>query len=109
MQEAGAHMVLLEAIPPEVGAYITRALSIPVLAIGAGAQCDGQLLIVADVTGQFQTFVPKFVKQYCDVAGMVTGAMREYVADVKAGRFPSEEHCYQMIEGEEVKFQSEFH
>lgn len=108
VQEAGAHMVLVEAIPPEVGAYITRVLSIPVLAIGAGVDCDGQLLIVADVIGQFQTFVPKFVKRYCDVAGTVTEAMREYVADVKAGTFPAEEHSYRMLEGEEEKFRAEF-
>jgi 3-methyl-2-oxobutanoate hydroxymethyltransferase len=109
VQRAGAHMLLVEAIPPEVGAYISHTLHIPVLAIGAGVECDGQLLIVADVTGQFQTFIPKFVKRYCDVAGMVTGAMRDYVADVKAGQFPSEEHCYHMMEGEDVKFHAEFH
>ncbi len=108
VQEAGAHMVLLEAIPPEVGGHIARALSIPVLAIGAGVECDGQLLIVADVIGQFQTFTPKFVKKYCDVAGLVTGAMREYVAEVKAQAFPSEEHGYHMLEGEEEKFRAEF-
>jgi 3-methyl-2-oxobutanoate hydroxymethyltransferase len=108
VQEAGAHMILVEAIPPEVGAYITGLLSIPVLAIGAGIDCDGQLLIVADVIGQFQTFVPKFVKRYCDVAGTVTAAMKEYVADVKAGAFPGEEHSYRMIEGEEERFLEEF-
>ena len=101
-------MILLEAIPPEVGGYIARTLSIPVLAIGAGVQCDGQLLIVADVIGQFQTFTPKFVKKYCDVAGMVTGAMRDYVAEVKAQAFPAEEHCYHMLEGEEERFRAEF-
>ncbi len=84
------------------------ALSIPVLSIGAGVECDGQLLIVADVIGQFQTFTPKFVKKYCDVAGVVTGAMREYVAEVKAQAFPGEEHCYHMLEGEEEKFRAEF-
>ncbi len=108
VQEAGAHMILLEAIPPEVGGYIARTLSIPVLAIGAGVECDGQLLIVADVIGQFQTFTPKFVKKYCDVAGMVTGAMRDYVAEVKAQAFPAEEHCYHMLEGEEERFHAEF-
>jgi 3-methyl-2-oxobutanoate hydroxymethyltransferase len=108
VQEAGAHMLLLEAIPPEVGAYITGALTIPVLSIGAGLDCDGQLLIVADVIGQFQTFVPKFVKRYADVAGVVTQAMREYVGDVKAGAFPGEEHTYRMLEGEEAKFRAEF-
>ena len=108
VQEAGAHMILLEAIPPEVGGYIARTLSIPVLAIGAGVECDGQLLIVADVIGQFQTFTPKFVKKYCDVAGMVTGAMRDYVTEVKAQAFPAEEHCYHMLEGEGERFRAEF-
>jgi 3-methyl-2-oxobutanoate hydroxymethyltransferase len=108
VQEAGAHMILLEAIPPEVGGYITRTLSIPVLSIGAGSECDGQLLIVADLIGQFQAFTPKFVKKYCDVAGMVTAAMCDYVAEVKAGSFPAEEHCYRMLEGEEERFRAEF-
>jgi 3-methyl-2-oxobutanoate hydroxymethyltransferase len=108
VQEAGAHMLLLEAIPPEVGAYITRVLSIPVLALGAGVDCDGQLLIVSDVIGQFQIFTPKFVKRYADVAGTVTAAMRDYVADVKGGIFPAEEHCYHMLEGEDAKFRAEF-
>ena len=108
VREAGAHMILLEAIPPEVGSYITRLLSMPVLSIGAGVDCDGQLLIVSDLVGQYQTFTPKFVKEYCDVAGMITRAMREYVADVKAGAFPTEGHCYRMLEGEEEKFRAEF-
>jgi 3-methyl-2-oxobutanoate hydroxymethyltransferase len=108
VQEAGAHMLLLEAIPPEVGAHIARTLSIPVLSIGAGVECDGQLLIVADVIGQFQTFIPKFVKKYADVAGTITAAMREYVADVKAAAFPAEEHGYHMLDGEAEKFHAEF-
>lgn len=108
VQEVGAHMLLLEAVPPEVGAYITGTLSIPVLSIGAGVGCDGQLLIVSDLIGQFQAFTPRFVKKYCDVAGTVTAAMRAYVAEVKAGVFPSEAHCYHMLEGEEVNFRAEF-
>jgi 3-methyl-2-oxobutanoate hydroxymethyltransferase len=108
VQDAGAHMILLEAIPPEVGTYITRLLSIPVLSVGAGPGCDGQLLIVSDVIGQFQAFTPKFVKKYADVAGVITTAMREYAADVKVGKFPSAEHCYPMLDGEEAKFLKEF-
>ncbi len=107
VQAAGAQMILLEAVPPEVGAHIARTLSIPALSIGAGVECDGQLLIVSDMIGQFQAFTPKFVKRYCDVAGLVTAAMREYVTDVKAGRFPAEEHCYGMLEGEKEKFEHE--
>ncbi len=104
VQEAGAHMILLEAIPPEVGGYIAKTLSIPALSIGAGPLCDGQLLIVSDLIGQFQAFTPKFVKKYCDVAGMVTNAMRSYCDDVRKGEFPADEHCYHMLEGEEEKF-----
>jgi 3-methyl-2-oxobutanoate hydroxymethyltransferase len=104
VQAAGAQMILLEAIPPEVGKYITANLDIPVLSIGAGPHCDGQLLIVSDTIGQFQAFTPKFVKKYCNVAAMVTDAMKAYAADVRDGRFPEDEHCYKMIAGEEEKF-----
>lgn len=104
VQEAGAQMILLEAIPPEVAKYITENLTIPVLSIGAGPHCDGQLLIVSDTIGQFQAFTPKFVKKYCNVAEMVTNAMKDYVAEVRTGGFPGPEHCYNMITGEEEKF-----
>lgn len=104
VQEAGAQMILLEAIPPEVGKYITDNLDIPVLSIGAGPYCDGQLLIVSDAIGQFQAFTPKFVKQYCNVSEVAINAMKAYVAEVKAGEFPKTEHCYTMIAGEEEKF-----
>jgi 3-methyl-2-oxobutanoate hydroxymethyltransferase len=104
VQEAGAHMLLVEAVPPEVGAYITKTLRIPVLSIGAGLHCDGQLLIVSDMIGQFQAFTPKFVKKLANVAEVVTKAMRDYCEEVRNGTFPGDEHCYRMIEGEEAKF-----
>jgi len=108
VQEAGAQMILLEAIPPEVGGYIARKLTIPVLSIGAGVECDGQLLIVSDMIGQFQAFTPKFVKKYANVAEVVTNAMKEYVAEVQTGQFPLDEHCYHMLPGEKEKFDAEF-
>jgi 3-methyl-2-oxobutanoate hydroxymethyltransferase len=104
VQKAGAQMILVEAVPPEVTHYIHQILSIPVLSIGAGLHCDGQLLIVSDMIGQFQAFTPKFVKKYCNVAEIITKAMSDYCEDVRAGKFPGEEHCYRMIEGEESKF-----
>jgi 3-methyl-2-oxobutanoate hydroxymethyltransferase len=104
VRDAGAQMILLEAIPPEVGGYITRRLEMPVLSIGAGPDCDGQLLIVSDMIGQFQAFTPKFVKKYSNVAEVVTEAMRAYVDEVRAGEFPQPEHCYGMLQGEEAKF-----
>ena len=74
------------------------------LSIGAGGECDGQLLIVSDMIGQFQAFTPKFVKKYCNVADTVTEAMKAYVADVKAGTFPADEHCYHMLKSEAPGF-----
>ncbi|MDA8411121.1 MAG: 3-methyl-2-oxobutanoate hydroxymethyltransferase [Treponema sp.] len=103
VQAAGAHMILLEAVPPEVSSTIASMLTIPVLSIGAGPGCDGQLLIVSDLIGQFQAFTPKFVKRYCDVAGIVTEAMKNYCDDVRKGAFPEDVHCYKMIEGEADK------
>ncbi|MDD5101117.1 MAG: 3-methyl-2-oxobutanoate hydroxymethyltransferase [Syntrophales bacterium] len=104
VQNAGAQMILVEAVPPEVTRFIHQKLSIPVLSIGAGPHCDGQLLIVSDLIGQFQAFTPKFVKKYCNVADVIVKAMSEYCEDVRTGKFPGEEHCYRMIEGEEPKF-----
>ncbi|UCF10629.1 MAG: 3-methyl-2-oxobutanoate hydroxymethyltransferase [Candidatus Bipolaricaulota bacterium] len=104
VEDAGAHLLLLEAVPPEVTGYITERLSIPVLSIGAGPPCDGQLLIVSDLIGQFQAFTPKFVRKYANVAEVVTDAMRAYVDDVRKGVFPAEEHCYPMLKGEAERF-----
>jgi 3-methyl-2-oxobutanoate hydroxymethyltransferase len=108
VQKAGAHMILLEAIPPEVAGHIRLTLAIPALSIGAGLDCDGQLLIVSDMIGQFQAFTPKFVKKYCNVAEVITAAMKQYVSEVRAGAFPEDEHCYHMLPGELEKFQAEF-
>ncbi len=104
VQEAGAQLLLVEAVPPEVAQYITQTLTIPVFSIGAGKECDGQLLIVSDLIGQFQAFTPKFVKKYCDVATMITDAMKAYCEDVRSGNFPEDQHCYHMIDGEKEKF-----
>jgi len=104
IEEAGAQLLLLEAVPPEVARFITNKLTIPVLSIGAGLDCDGQLLIVSDMIGQFQAFTPKFVKKYANISEVITNAMKEYVKDVKAVSFPGDEHCYHMLEGENEKF-----
>jgi len=103
--EAGIHLLLLEAIPPELGKVISEMLPIPVFGIGAGVHTDGQLLIVSDVIGQFQAFTPKFVRKYANVSEVITNAIRTYVEDVHAGTFPAEEHCYRVIESEVPKFQ----
>jgi len=105
IEEAGAQLLLLEAVPPQVAGFITKKLSIPVYSIGAGQYCDGQLLIVSDLIGQFQAFTPKFVKKYANVAQVVTDAMIEYKKDVRAGAFPTDEHCYHMLKGEGERFE----
>ncbi|MDR2442544.1 MAG: 3-methyl-2-oxobutanoate hydroxymethyltransferase [Deltaproteobacteria bacterium] len=104
VEEAGARLLLVEAIPPEVTEIIHKTLTIPVLSIGGGLPCDGQLLIVSDMIGQFQAFTPKFVKKYANVAEVITKAISDYVKEVKSGKFPKEEHTYKMLPGEEEKF-----
>ena len=104
IEAAGAQLLLIEAVPPEVADFITRKLSIPVYSIGAGPLCDGQLLIVSDLIGQFQAFTTKFVKKYANVAEVVTNAMKEYVKEVRSSAFPTDEYCYHMLKGEGEKF-----
>ncbi len=104
LYEVGVQLLLVEAVPPEVAAFIRDELPIPVLGIGAGEEVDGQLLIVSDVLGTFQAFTPKFVKKYADLAGVSTAALTEYVKDVRTSAFPEDQHCYHMLEGENEKF-----
>lgn len=104
VQAAGAAMILLEAIPPEVAGYIRDTLTLPVLSIGAGPYCDGQLLIVSDMLGVFEAFTPKFVKRYAEVAKISTEALTAYVQDVRNKTFPEPRHIYPMIPEELDKF-----
>merc|ERR1719478_591919 len=100
VQDAGAHYLLVEAIPPELGHYISSQLDIPVYGIGGGWALDGQLLIIADLVGEFQAFTPKFVKKYCNLAEASTEALKAYVQDVKSKAFPLDEHCYHVKKDE---------
>ncbi|MBA7473675.1 MAG: 3-methyl-2-oxobutanoate hydroxymethyltransferase [Dehalococcoidia bacterium] len=100
IEKAGAFALLVEAIPPEVGKVITDMLKIPVLGIGAGMYTDGQVLIIGDMLGYFEAFTPKFVKKYANLAEVIEKAFREYIDDVRTGKFPEEKHCYRMVEGE---------
>jgi len=94
VQEAGAHFLLMEAVPPELGHYVCSQLDIPVYGIGGGWAMDGQLLIIADLLGEFQAFTPKFVTKKANVAEMSVEAIKSYVADVKSKNFPLDKHCY---------------
>jgi 3-methyl-2-oxobutanoate hydroxymethyltransferase len=102
LEEAGVGMILLEAVPPEVGKIITERAEIPIIGIGAGPHTDGQCLIVHDMLGMFEAFTPKFVKKYASIGAEIVKALEAFKADMAAGRFPAPEHCYKMPE-EEVR------
>lgn len=101
IEEAGARMLLLEAVPPEVTEFIAKKLQIPVYSIGAGIPCDGQLTICGDMLGMFQAFTPKFVKVYCQIAEIEIAAFKEYVKDIKECKFPEDKHVYHIIDRKE--------
>jgi 3-methyl-2-oxobutanoate hydroxymethyltransferase len=88
LQQAGAFAVVLEAIPPAVARTVTERLEIPTLGIGAGPECDGQVLVSHDMLGLFDKFVPPFVKQYANLAETIVTATRAYADDVRTGRYP---------------------
>lgn len=94
VQAAGAFSVVLEGIPSPIAAKITKTLDIPTIGIGAGKDCDGQVLVLHDALGINDGFVPKFVKQYADIAGVAKKGLEDYINDVRQGTFPSEEYEY---------------
>ncbi|MGV8985187.1 MAG: 3-methyl-2-oxobutanoate hydroxymethyltransferase [Cypionkella sp.] len=94
VEAAGAFAVVLEKIPIGLAARITQTLSIPTIGIGAGAQCDGQVLVVDDMLGMFADFRPKFVKRYADLGQSASEAIAAYADDVRAHRFPGPEHGF---------------
>lgn len=100
LEEAGASLILLEAVPPEVAQIITERAKIPIIGIGAGPHVHGQLLIVHDALGFFDAFTPKFVKKYADLTAYILDAFSQYMADVENGAFPEDAHCYKLKEGE---------
>ncbi len=102
VQEAGAFAVVLECVPAKLAAVITDRLDIPTIGIGAGNQCDGQVLVYQDMLGMFTDYVPRFVKQFARTGDMMKQAFMDYVKEVKAGTFPAEEHTYQ-IEDEVIE------
>ena len=96
VQEAGVFCVGLEAIPAPLAKIITELLSIPTIGIGAGVHCDGQILIIHDLLGMFDRFVPKFVKRYAELGKEMREALTRFNAEVKTGAFPDKEHSYAM-------------
>ena len=94
VEQAGAFAVVLEGIPQDLAGEITEQLTIPTIGIGAGMQCDGQVLVIHDMLGLFDDFVPKFVKRYADVKQTMLGAVKEFVGEVKERKFPAAEHSF---------------
>jgi 3-methyl-2-oxobutanoate hydroxymethyltransferase len=92
LEAAGVFALVLESIPAEVAATVTRELTIPTIGIGAGPYCDGQVLVSYDAFGMFDKFVPSFVKQYARLGEEIVRATEEYISDVREGRFPAHEH-----------------
>jgi len=107
LERAGCFALVLEAVPPPVAARITDALGIPTIGIGAGADCDGQVLVWHDLLGLTPQPVPRFVKQYADLTAVIGTALRAYVADVRRGSFPEPQHTYTMSADELERFESE--
>jgi 3-methyl-2-oxobutanoate hydroxymethyltransferase len=94
VEEAGAFAVVVESVPAELGARITAAVTIPTIGIGAGAGCDGQVLVFHDVLGLFPDFKPKFAKRYADLGSAVKTAVEAYCREVRDGSFPAAEHTF---------------
>jgi 3-methyl-2-oxobutanoate hydroxymethyltransferase len=94
VEEAGAFSIVLEGVPMDLAREVTERLSIPTIGIGAGAACDGQVLVVHDMLGLFDMYQPKFVKRYADLRSVIADAVKRYIAEVKDGSFPDEEHSF---------------
>jgi len=94
LERAGVFSLVLEAVPRGVAKWVTESVSVPTIGIGAGPDCDGQVLVCYDLLGLFQGFVPRFVKRYAELGDSVLGAARNYVAEVRAGQFPEDRHSF---------------
>ncbi|KAL4759329.1 3-methyl-2-oxobutanoate hydroxymethyltransferase ECM31 [Aspergillus foveolatus] len=107
VQEAGAFMMVIEAVPPEIASIVTRKLSVPTIGIGAGNGCSGQVLVQIDMTGNFPPgrFLPKFVKQYSNVWNEALQGIQQYRKEVKSRAYPAEQHTYPIPREELVEFQ----
>ena len=94
VEAAGAFAVVLEGMPLDLAEEITERVTIPTIGIGAGSHCDGQVLVIHDMLGLFDDFTPKFVKRYADLKNAMTGAVKQFIGEVKEKKFPAEEHSF---------------
>ncbi|MDQ3704526.1 MAG: 3-methyl-2-oxobutanoate hydroxymethyltransferase [Chloroflexota bacterium] len=98
LEEAGVFAIVLETVPASLAAVISRRLSVPTIGIGAGVGCDGQVQIVHDLLGWYPDFTPKHARKYANLSDTLPQAFKQYIQDVRAGTFPSEEHSFPMDE-----------
>ncbi len=105
LQAAGCFALVLEAVPAPVAARITAALEIPTIGIGAGADCDGQVLVWHDLLGLYEGHAPRFVKQYAELASLIGDAVGRYATEVRDGSFPEERHAYTIAADELALFE----
>ncbi len=96
LEKAGVFAVILECIPMELAGIITEKLKVPTIGIGAGPRCDGQILVFHDLVGYSSGYLPKFVKKYADLHGIISQAVGKYKEDVQKGIFPDDEHSYHL-------------
>ena len=104
LEDAGAFSIVLESVPAQLAEYISKQISIPTIGIGAGAGCDGQVLVTHDLLGLFERFTPKFVKQYANLHEVMNKAFADYLDDVETKRFPAVEHTVEMSAEEWKEF-----
>ena len=96
VEEAGAFLLVLECVPAKLAKLVTESINIPTIGIGAGAGCDGQVLVIYDMLGMFSDYKPKFVKHFANAGDMIREAVKTYIAEIDDGTFPAEEHCYKI-------------
>lgn len=94
LEDAGAFSIVLELMPADVAGRVSRALAVPTIGIGAGPQCDGQVLVLPDLLGLNEAFTPKFLKRYAELAGEVRRAVGGFVAEAREGKYPGPEHSF---------------
>jgi 3-methyl-2-oxobutanoate hydroxymethyltransferase len=107
LEDAGCFAVVLEAVPAPVAAEITHRLTVPTIGIGAGADCDGQVLVYHDLLGLTEGHLPRFVKRYANLSREIRDALEAYTHEVRSGAFPEEQHAYAMADEERREFLEE--
>ena len=100
LEDAGAFMIVVECIPDRLGALLSRAVSVPIIGIGAGADCDGQVLVVHDILGIKSGFKPKFVKRFAEIGDEIARAASAFREEVTSGAFPGPDHVFHMKDEE---------